>query len=70
MLPIYGTLIKVISGFYLGCTGYLISPHNFYVNQFDVKLFCEYQKNGKPEKDQLDVVLEIKDFEIISQPRQ
>lgn len=62
-------MIKVVAGFYLGCTGYLMSPHNLYINQFQVKLFCEYKKNGFPEKDELDVVLESKDFEVLSRPR-
>lgn len=70
MLPIYGALIKVITGFYLGCTGYLVARHNFYVDQFEVKLFCEYQKDGVTNKNELDVILQTKDFEIINTPRQ
>lgn len=70
MLPIYGALIKVIAGFYLGCTGYLVSRHNLYTDQFEVKLFCEYQKDGIQDKNEVDVVLQTKEFEILSRPRQ
>lgn len=70
MLPIYGTIIKVVTGFYLGCTGYVIERHNFYVDQFNVKLTCEYEINGKKIQDEINTVLNMSEFETINIPRQ
>jgi len=70
MLPIYGTTIKVIAGFYLGCTGYVIEPYNYYVDKYIVNLTCEYKVKNTVIKDGFKTAIELKDFEIINTPRQ
>lgn len=71
MLPIYGTVIKVIAGFYLGCTGYVVELYNnVYVDRYTVDLTCEYKVKNTVFKDNFKTVIELKDFEIIHTPRQ
>lgn len=70
MLPIYGTTIKVIAGFYLGCTGYVIEPYQVYVDKYTVDLTCEYKLKNTVIKDGFKTTLDLKDFEIINIPRQ
>lgn len=74
MLPIYGAIIKVIAGFYLGCTGYLIAPDpSVYKDKFQVRLFCTYKNPKDPlalaDVSEIDTVLNTSDFQIISNPR-
>lgn len=70
MLPIFGTAIKVISGFYLGCTGIVLSPYEVYVDRYVVDLRCEYTMRNTKIIEGFKVNLELKDFEITNMPRQ
>jgi hypothetical protein len=71
MLPIYGTVIKVIAGFYLGCTGYVVQPTDeFYKDKYLVELTCEYKVKNTTIKDMFRTTVDLKDLKIISQPRQ
>lgn len=70
MTPIYGAAIKVIAGFYLGCTGTVESPHDAYVDKYEVSLSCEYNNpNGVHVTAFPTVVLDLKDIEITNIPR-
>lgn len=70
MTPIFGATIKVIAGFYLGCVGTLQSPYNAYVDQFDVRLTCQYKyPDGTNVNELISTHLDLKDIEITSKPR-
>lgn len=66
---IYGTMIKVIAGFYLGCVGN-ISGEDFYVDTYEVELTCEYTSpNGTKVTASERTKLNKEKFEVVSTPR-
>lgn len=68
MNPIFGATIKVIAGFYLGCTGHLVDRYNAYVDRYVVNLTCAYKNSTEVEYPR-GVVIDLKDMEILDQPR-
>lgn len=69
MLPIYGTAIKVIAGFYLGCTGF-ITEKGGYSDSFYVNLSCKYKVQNTYITDMFKAEIPLKDLQIVSTPRQ
>lgn len=70
MTPIYGAAIKVIAGFYLGCTGYVLAPaHEYHPGRYVVDLTCKYKLKNTFITDGFKVTLDKKDFEITNIPR-
>ena len=70
MLPIYGAAIKVIAGFYLGCTGIVTSPHNAYIDRYEVELTCEYSLGARTTTDRVTTVIDLINFQVTNTPRQ
>lgn len=62
----YGTLIKVIAGFYLGCTGNIVDK-GFYENDYILNLNCKYKTLEKTEVEKTlnDIKLNIFQVEVI-----
>lgn len=64
----YGTLIRVIAGFYLGCVGN-ITENSVYVGDYKAGVSCKYKdETGHIITDVLTIQVNEKEFEILVPP--
>lgn len=67
MIP-YGTLIRVITGFYVGCVGNIIE-NSVYVGDYKAGVSCKYKdETGRIITDVLTIPVHEGEFEILVPP--
>lgn len=62
---VYGTLIKVIAGFYMGCVGN-ITESSVYVGDYKANVSCKYKDgNGHKNVNNVEISINEKEVEVI-----
>lgn len=68
---IYGTLVKVVAGFYVGCTGIVIDELNRYSDgpAYMVNLRCEYVQRQTRIVDGFTKTIRSQDLKVLERPK-
>jgi len=65
---VFGTAIKVIAGFYLGCTGIVTGPSHPPINAYPVELTCLVYRGNVGSKEIVVTELTASEFMVTGTP--